>query len=155
MVKKIILWTAVLCLSIQIFGFSSATAKKSGGTSKKISTVVFEVVQKVHPVAPQKREAAYFLCDKIVRKMAHFSEYLLLAVLTLCLARSYQLKLKTSAVISGAYCLFYAITDEVHQLFVPGRSGEVLDVCIDFSGALTGILLSCLAICLYRRRKIL
>lgn len=44
-----------------------------------------------------------------------------------------------------ALCLFYsflyALTDELHQRFVPGRSGELRDVFIDTSGAFTGLVL--------------
>lgn len=36
-------------------------------------------------------------------------------------------------------CLLYSISDEFHQLFIVGRSGEVRDVLIDTIGALTGI----------------
>ncbi len=35
--------------------------------------------------------------------------------------------------------ILYAISDEIHQLFVPGRSGKVTDVIIDSLGILTGI----------------
>lgn len=37
-------------------------------------------------------------------------------------------------------CILYAISDEVHQLFVPGRGGQVRDVIIDSAGAIAGIL---------------
>lgn len=37
-------------------------------------------------------------------------------------------------------CILYAISDEIHQIFVPGRSGEIRDVVIDSSGSSTGIL---------------
>ena len=40
-----------------------------------------------------------------------------------------------------AYLWFYALCDEFHQLFVPGRGAEFTDVCIDSSGALVGIFL--------------
>ena len=153
MIKKIILWIAVFGLSAQIFGFSGATASESGNTSKKISAVVFEVVKDIFPIAPEAEEDAYFLCDKIIRKTAHFTEFLLLSACTLLLSRSYRLKLKTSALIAGVYGLIYAITDEVHQLFVPGRSCEVLDVCIDFAGVLTGIAITSFVILQCRKRK--
>lgn len=42
--------------------------------------------------------------------------------------------------IALAICISYAISDEVHQLYVPGRSGEVRDVIIDTAGASLGIL---------------
>lgn len=153
MIKKIILWIAVLGLSVQIFGFSGATASESGNTSKRISTIVFQVVKEIVPIAPEVEEDAFFLCDKIIRKMAHFTEFMLLSMCTLLLSRSYRLRLKNSALIAGVYGLFYAIADETHQLFVPGRSGEVLDVCIDFLGVLTGIVLVSCMILIYRKKK--
>ncbi|MDY6314114.1 MAG: VanZ family protein, partial [Clostridia bacterium] len=48
---------------------------------------------------------------------------------------------KTTAVISLLCSALYAASDEFHQLFVPGRSGEFRDVCLDSAGALTGILI--------------
>ncbi|GAA4069041.1 hypothetical protein GCM10022410_13710 [Amphibacillus indicireducens] len=38
-----------------------------------------------------------------------------------------------------AICVLFAISDEVHQLFVPGRAGQVMDVVIDTTGAIAGI----------------
>ena len=35
--------------------------------------------------------------------------------------------------------ILYAITDEIHQLFIPGRNGNVVDVLIDSCGGLIGI----------------
>ena len=40
------------------------------------------------------------------------------------------------------FSIFYAASDEFHQTFVPGRDGNIVDVLIDSSGALVGILLS-------------
>jgi hypothetical protein len=34
--------------------------------------------------------------------------------------------------------LFYAITDEIHQFFVPGRHASIIDILIDFAGVLAG-----------------
>ncbi len=42
---------------------------------------------------------------------------------------------------SWAFGTLYAITDEIHQLFIQGRSCEFRDVCIDSLGVLTGIVL--------------
>ena len=39
------------------------------------------------------------------------------------------------------FCILYAMSDEFHQLFVPGRSGEIRDICIDSLGALLGIII--------------
>lgn len=47
----------------------------------------------------------------------------------------------------------YAITDEIHQLFIPGRSGEIRDVCIDSLGVLTGIIFMLMIIKIYIKIK--
>ena len=43
------------------------------------------------------------------------------------------------------------MTDEIHQLFISGRSGEIRDVCIDSLGVITGIII--LLIILIRRER--
>ena len=81
------------------------------------------------------------LLSFIVRKLAHFTEYLILGILIY----NYSLKLDLSTLI----CLLYAISDEIHQIFTPGRSCQIKDVIIDLLGAICGILI----IYLYNKRK--
>ncbi|HXF99124.1 MAG TPA: VanZ family protein [Gaiellaceae bacterium] len=71
--------------------------------------------------------------DTLLRKLAHLTEY---AVLGLLLARA--LAQPTAAAALGT---LYAISDEIHQAFVPGRSGAPLDVAIDAVGVVAGVLL--------------
>ena len=76
----------------------------------------------------------------IVRKMAHFCEYLLEGFLLMLCLRVYTrhfIRHVSWPVLGG---LLTALTDETIQLFVPGRSGQITDVWIDFSGVLTGLL---------------
>ena len=73
----------------------------------------------------------------IVRKLAHFTEYLILGILVSNWLSNYNSRLYLNIII----CAIYAISDEVHQLFVPGRSCEVRDMLIDIFGAIAGILL--------------
>lgn len=40
-----------------------------------------------------------------------------------------------------ATCIVYAVSDEIHQLFVPGRGAQVKDVMIDSTGAFAGIII--------------
>ncbi len=77
-----------------------------------------------------------------VRKAAHFCMFLGLGILVLCTVRSYYGKPHWRVYASAwLICVFYALCDEFHQLFVPGRGAEFTDVCIDSSGALVGIFL--------------
>lgn len=73
----------------------------------------------------------------IVRKMAHFTEYLILGILVInaCKYNSVKDMIKLSILI----CILYACTDEIHQLFIQGRGGRIFDVLIDTLGSLTGI----------------
>ena len=73
--------------------------------------------------------------DTILRKLAHLAEYAILGALLDRALRRPQL------VVAVALAGLYAVTDEVHQLFVEGRHGSPLDVAIDALGALLGVLL--------------
>lgn len=78
------------------------------------------------------------MTDFIVRKLAHFSEYV-----GLCFLASnaiYQSSKRFIPLYSCALTSFYAISDEFHQIFVNGRSCEIRDWAIDTVGALVGAL---------------
>ena len=70
----------------------------------------------------------------IIRKAAHFTEYLLLGL-------SLRWGMESSLLHVWLIGVVYAVTDEIHQLFVPGRSCEFRDICIDAAGVLAGVLL--------------
>ena len=78
----------------------------------------------------------------IIRKLAHYTEYLILGILVINLNNNKNKGLYLSMIVcllSILICIIYAISDELHQSFVPGRSCQLVDVTIDFIGALTGI----------------
>ena len=75
----------------------------------------------------------------IVRKSAHFLEYLILGILMINVVKNYKDINNCLFFMSLLFCIMYAISDEVHQLFIPGRSCEILDVLIDSTGSLIGI----------------
>ncbi len=75
----------------------------------------------------------------VIRKIAHFVEYFVLGFLAV---KSYDSYYKKNAIlISLLFCISYAFTDEIHQLFVSGRAFMLLDIFIDSLGALSAILL--------------
>lgn len=77
----------------------------------------------------------------LVRKSAHIVAYFILGILMYRALRITIRRWRTSTVASFALlsCSLYAVTDEIHQLFVPGRSGELRDVMIDSIAALVGV----------------
>ena len=60
---------------------------------------------------------------------------------------------KKAVLIAQLISTGYASTDEIHQLFVPGREGKVFDVMIDSCGAFCGIMVSMLTQKLIEKKK--
>lgn len=134
MIKKILLWCAVIFISVQIFGFSSKTAEESSGTSERIARQVVDTISKIKKIDDAKEEDVFHAVHFLIRKSAHFAEFSLLTLLVFFLVHSYGFRKVNCAIISLVYCLIFASTDEIHQLYVSGRSGEVRDVFLDFCG---------------------
>lgn len=78
--------------------------------------------------------------DHIIRKNAHGFMYMVLALLVSSTLFTFNKKGKGAIVYILFICLFYAVTDEFHQSFVPGRTSLISDVLVDFCGALMGLI---------------
>ena len=136
--KKLISVILVILWMIVIFTFSSAPSNKSKKTSGRIVKQVVNVVGSIN----NKRITDKNTLDKIelvIRKLAHVSEYLMLGILVYNLVMVFNLK--DPFLIALLLCILYSISDEIHQLFVPSRSGMVIDVLIDTIGIYIGIFL--------------
>jgi VanZ family protein len=78
-----------------------------------------------------------------IRKYAHMSEYFLLAVFAFLYASEYRRWRRDplAALLAAGFCLLYACTDEVHQIYVPGRACRFSDVLVDGAGIAAGVLM--------------
>lgn len=136
---------------VMIFAFSTEDAEHSDRTSGLISRRVLSII---HPEYEQLEESRQKLLyddvQHIVRKCAHFTEYMLLGLmLRLCLESWFGRKVRKSRRLTLAgFCggTVYACTDEFHQLLIEGRSGQWSDVLVDGSGVLLGVLIAALLI---------
>jgi len=97
----------------------------------------------------------------VLRKIAHFTEYAAMAVSAAFGIRgligsdcSEDKRKKLLKWLPILISFIYAISDEIHQYFVPGRFGTWYDVLIDTSGAAFGILVMSALIKLIKRRRI-
>ena len=79
----------------------------------------------------------------VIRKVAHFSLYLCVGLVTMSLMIVIMKgKMRFRWLISLAIGIIYAVSDEIHQMFVDGRSAMITDVMIDSCGVIVGILVS-------------
>ena len=72
----------------------------------------------------------------VLSKSAHMLGYALLA---LTIQRGLQLRGWKGKVVTMICVLLYALSDEFHQSFVPGRGGSIIDVGIDLLGGTMGV----------------
>ena len=137
---RVLFWGIAAAIMLTIFLFSSQSGSDSTSTS---SGLIVRLLKAFYPnfngmdaLAQQDVIDSFQL---LVRKGAHFSIYALLGAATSCAVLTHFWAHKVRFVTSFAICAVYAASDEVHQLFIPDRSGAVLDVVIDSCGALLGI----------------
>ncbi len=136
-VKLILSWLAVILWMILIFCLSAQVAEDSSRLSSGITQFVVRMITSVFPKVKIDIASWGFL----VRKLAHFLSYLVLGVLVLNAFGRSGVRGYKRILFSGIICILYAATDEIHQLYVPGRGGQIRDVLIDSLGAGTGFIL--------------
>ena len=138
---RIVAFTLAAVCMILIFCFSAQNSAKSDSTSSPIvKTVCRIVVSDIEKMPPEKQQSLIDNATFFVRKAAHFSIYFMLGTFMFCgMVTFTRLKLSLRGFIALAVCVVYAAGDELHQYFVPGRSCELRDVCIDSLGALLAI----------------
>lgn len=130
-----LLWTGF------IFSMSLRVGEESGQLSGGILNIILDIISPLWenifgPITDDGIDIFHYL----IRKAAHFTEFLILGVLTYLLILNFQ-KLKFKWLAALGYGTLIASLDETLQLFVEGRAGSAFDVCIDFCGAFTGIML--------------
>ena len=91
-------------------------------------------------MSQQNKLAQIEILQPFVRKGAHFSIYMILGILTMCCLQTFKGRKAYKFDISTMFCFLYACSDELHQRFITGRSGEFVDICLDTVAATLGIL---------------
>ena len=149
-----ILIVLLLCTFYIIFGFSSQDGEKSGGISKKITNFILEKSSKYNNLEQTKKEEVSKRTERIIRKIAHFSIYTLVGFLLMALFSTYEnIKRKYQIYISAIIGILYAISDEIHQSFTPGRGPKITDVFIDSLGVFFGMAVILLIVEIINRKN--
>lgn len=140
----IFLFLAFLDMCV-IFAFSAQNAKESSNISKGIANNIVSDISgdTKNSEHSDKKPVKFDYIHYVLRKSAHFSLYTVLGLFVVSAVYfGGRIKRKIYVYLTSLlFCVFYASTDEFHQLFVPGRSAELKDVMIDSAGVLLGLLL--------------
>ena len=91
--------------------------------------------------------------EAIVRKMAHFTEYMAVGFLSFGIAVIWMQRIKAGIVAVTLQVFLSAGLDEIHQYFVPGRYASFRDVLIDTAGGIAGIMIVFLMYKIRKRRR--
>lgn len=130
---------AMMCV---IYGFSAQDGSASGNMSYQVSYKIVKIGNEILDKGLDETQIAD-CADQIgypVRKLAHMTEYFLLAVAVSFPFYVYGLRGFPLMLVAGFICVAFAAGDEYHQSFVAGRGPSVKDVGIDSIGAFFGIL---------------
>ena len=137
LLKPLSLLPALLMMNL-IFGFSAQTGETSGNLSYRISYTLVETVDVILDKDFTEQEMSDYAhkIEHPIRKIAHMSEYFLLALSISFPLYVYGLKGTRLAFATFLICVSFACSDEFHQSFVADRSPSLKDVGIDSIGVL-------------------
>ena len=150
---RIVLIILTIAVMTVIFMLSADNADESNAKSDIVSGSIINAVLEFFNLEGKRAEKFIDNCVMIVRKTAHFTEYAVLGFLILSVSESFFIRRKISvptALITGA---LYAVSDEIHQSFVPGRSCQISDMLLDTAGVMAGIIMLIVLIAIYKKHK--
>lgn len=133
--RKIVYWAAVILWMALIVFFSHQPASSSDDLSTGVTEVIVSILEQWIPGTALNP----FELNHAVRKNAHFFIYFVLGMLVLGMLTKINVRGMRGVVVALLVCVLFAVSDELHQLFVVGRGARITDVFIDSVGAVIGI----------------
>lgn len=158
-----------LAIMVLIFCFSAQSGGESGSLSDSIARMLASTFVGGFDTMPIEQQTQIIAqMSWPIRKTAHASEYACLAIsLVITCWQLYAWRCDKKAAMSSlgrrvalvgvaafVIAVLYACSDEIHQLFIDGRAGQVADVLVDTSGAAIGCLLMCLVMHAFLKRRL-
>lgn len=153
MLRKIIKIILIGCWMGVIFSFSNSNGESSASLSDKVVIRIVETV-KGEELSVKEQKQWIARIGVFVRKCAHLFIYFILGILIFSFLREFSIRDKQISMILAIFlCFLYACSDELHQLFISGRVGSIVDVMIDTIGSSIGVLLYKLGINIRKRNR--
>lgn len=107
--------------------------------SKSVSEVIINIIDVRGTYTDSEIDELIQKIEPWIRKLAHYTIYAIGGIVIANSVIQFYKKEKGIIAISSVIGIMYAVSDEIHQLLVSGRSGNIKDVAIDSLGILTGI----------------
>lgn len=140
LISKVLIWVPVIIMAGTIFGFSKQDGEQSQGLSERVAGVIIDFADDTGIITIDNNRDDYIeMLQTPIRKGAHMSEYAVLGILVFIALAVDGVKGRLRYIAALCGSVTFAVTDEIHQLFVPGRAGKLMDVCIDACGVLIGL----------------
>lgn len=126
-----------------IFNFSAQPGTESGSLSLEVSKVAVLAYNKLWMKGYDNvtLNELIIAVHPLIRKLAHVTEYMLLAGSVSLPLYVYRIRGFGLTVLASTFCMIFAILDEYHQSFVVGRCSSPRDVMIDCIGIVIGVVL--------------
>lgn len=150
-IKQVIGLLLIIIWMVIIFLFSNQQGNASSVTSNKVTKEIIEVLPSTKHLEENQKNEIVKKVNPIMRKIAHYTIYLVGGILIMFFISTIVQSEKRGVLFSVLIGLVYAITDEIHQMFMDGRTAKITDVFIDTLGVITGCLLVLLIKKLYHR----
>ena len=130
--KRVITLILIIAWMILVFFLSN----QSADDSETLSQGVLRTILKLFNLKGE----TLIITENLIRKFAHLALYTLGGILIFMHVKTYNLEDNSKVILTQVIGTTYALTDEFHQLFILGRSGEVRDILIDSLGIAIGML---------------
>ena len=140
-IKRVISLVLLIIWMIIIFLFSGESGQNSGNTSKNVTIKIVNIITSYQQFSEEEKIELVENIHPVIRKLAHYTLYTIGGVLIINYIEKLKYSKKQEKIYSILIGFFYATSDEIHQYFVPNRSMQIRDICIDTLGVITGIIL--------------
>lgn len=123
-----------------IFFLSHQPGTVSGNESGGILYYTFNFIYHIFGISTVRLNEFIELIHNPFREMMHMIEYFILAILLINVLKQNKVK-ENIFIITIMFGFIYATLDEIHQIFIPGRTFEYFDILMDMIGIFLGSLI--------------
>ena len=135
--KKIFSLVLVVIWMLLIYYFSDQPGSLSGTISNSIIYDFFDYIFELFKINKDNLEKFVLIIHEPIREIMHLLEYLILGILIINFLNLIEIK-ENIFIISILICFIYSVTDEIHQLFIIGRTFQYFDILMDNIGSIIG-----------------